>query len=171
MDLSLDSVHPVSSGTPVLFSLRESVEPELDWKWIPDGSSSDRERPTAECISSIVRYTQMAMVCWTQSLTTSNIRDSDTAVCQVLRTLLWRHRWTVSISSICLLPSELWTNSMSLFKAPVQHLFSSSEVFYVLYTTQTNVVVFFWPMPSVLLIQFYVPITGWVLHLINKPQR
>jgi len=70
------------------------------WKQIPDGWSSDRERPTAECCSSIARYIQLAMVCWAQSLTTSDVWDSDTTVCQVgyFGALLWRNRWTVMVS-------------------------------------------------------------------------
>ena len=57
---------------------------ELVWKRIPDGWSSDRERLTSECCSLIARYIELTTVCWAQSLTSSNIRDSNTAVCQVL---------------------------------------------------------------------------------------
>ena len=36
--------------------------------------------PEGRCCSLITRYIQLATVCWAQSLTTSDIRDSDTAV-------------------------------------------------------------------------------------------
>ena len=63
-------------------SLRRRVVSQFVWNRVPDNWFGDRNSMTAECTALMAWHNQLVTMCWSQSLTTGDVGDSDAAVSQ-----------------------------------------------------------------------------------------